>query len=108
MVDFFVCWNPYQHVSVLTSLIPAVDKEAFRPCRRSVDTTVLSTKKIEDPVSHIASLLSLKIAFANLMRNTGSVLCVIFVATAVVVSGAPVVASFFFEKPLCKICWVVS
>ena len=96
-------------ISVLKSSdlwIPANDKDAFRPCRCSADTINLSTNDIEDPVSHAASTLRLRSAFTNLMRNTGSPPCLMFVATALVPSEAPVVASLFgkalYKTLLCR------
>ena len=49
--------------SVFTSfdpLIPATDRDAFRPWSWSLDTTDLSTNENEDPESHIASTFGLK------------------------------------------------
>ena len=91
-------------ICVLTSChpwIPATDKDAFRPCSCSVDTSDLSTKEIEDPVLYIASTLRLWFPYTRFIRTTVSLPCVIINATAVVASEAPVVASFF-EKSLWK------
>ena len=98
MVETSCAETAFGTFSVLKSCypwIPAADKDAFRPCSCSVDIIDLSINEVENPVSHIANPLRLWFSFTSFLRTTGSPPCVIIVATAVVASEAPVLASFF-------------
>ena len=91
-------------ISVLTSCdpwTPAMDEDAFYPFKLQFIYDWLPANLIEDPVSHNANTLRLLFLFTSLMRTEWNPPCVMFVAIAVVASGAPAVASFF-EKSLCK------
>ena len=92
-----LCSNRYPHFSFLTSCDPwisATDKDELRRCRCSVDTIDLSTNEIEDSVSYIA--IRWDCGFYSLfLRTTGCPPCVMIVATAVIATVVPLVASFF-------------
>ena len=81
--------------------MPATDKDTFQPCTRSVEMIDLSTNEIGDPITH-CQYAQVVMSIHNFDAHYSlSPPCVIFVATAVIESEAPVVASFF-EKSLCK------